>query len=141
MSLIESYIPNAWPDAGDTGADATKMVAPFNTGLLHLMNHLMHTKTGRIFMHSLIPGQNGHTAQSIRQPLLDKFAEFGVTGPVTEALIGAHIAGFAWADGFNAIPKDTAKMEQQEAIFKQHTSAVAWFLWEESQGPMFSLGW
>lgn len=141
MSLIDSYFPNAWPNAGDTGAVASKMQAPFNTGLFHLMSYLMHTLEGRTFMHGLAPGKGSNTVTSIRQPLLDKFAVYGVTGPAAEALIGAHIAGFAWVDAFNETPRNTQKMAEQEIIFKQQTSGVAWFLWEEGQGPMFSLGW
>ena len=141
MSLIDNYLPGVWPDAGDTGANPGNMTAPFKTGLLHLINYLMHTKDGRTFMHGLIPGKGTNTVESIRPTLIDKYSQFNVTGPAAEALIGAHIAGFAWADAYGAQPQDTVKMAQQENIFKQHVAAISWALWDESQGPMFSLGW
>lgn len=137
MALIDNYIPGVWDKAGDTGAQMTEMKPEFRNGLLHLINYMMHTQNGRIFMHSLIPGKDGHTIESVREPLLKKYAEFNVTGASAEALIGAHIAGFAWVD----VRNDPDKRAVQENIFNQHVAAISWALWEESQGPMFSLGW
>jgi hypothetical protein len=149
MPLEIFYKPDDWKPgpqgAGESGVDNTRMRAPYNTGLLHLINYLMHTQAGRDFMHSWIPGKNGETAQSIRAPLLQKFGQFGVVDSrITESLIGAHVAGFSWVDAFshvNPANRDPVKMAQQETIFNQHVAAISWFLWEESQGPMFSLGW
>lgn len=139
MAIIDFYVPNDWKTAGDSLADNTKMVAPYNTGLLHLINYLMHTEAGRTFMHGLIPGQNGHTAATIRPLLLAKYATFNVGGAQAEALVGAHLAGFDWIAVRN--DPNPALRAEQELIYKQHLAAVSWFLWEEGQGPMFSLGW
>lgn len=137
MAIVNFYVPDDWKTARDSGADNTKMAAPYDTGLLHLINYLMHTERGRNFMHGLIPGQNGQTDASVRAALLDKYLTFNVSGPAAEALVGAHIAGFAWV----AAAPNSAARDQQELVYKQHLAAVSWFLWEEGQGPMFSLGW
>lgn len=139
MRIIDSYMPNAWKTAGDSGARNEAMQPPFNSGLLHLINYLMHTPEGRTFMHDLRPGKLGQTTESIQAPLFAKFAKYNVKGAAAEALLGAHIAGFAWVDAFEA--QDEPKQAQQETIFNQHVAAISWFLWEESSGPLFSLGW
>ena len=137
MAIVDFYIPNVWQAAGDTLADNTKMVPPYDKGILHLMAYLTHTLEGRTFMHSLIPGVDGQTNDTVKVALLAKFATFNVTGPAAEAMVGAHISGFAWV----AAPANSAARAEQEAVFKQHTAAVSWFLWEESQGPMFPMLW
>lgn len=140
-----TYTPNQWqatavPPAGDTGADHTRMAAPYNRGLVHLITYLMHTQPGRDFMHSLIPGQSAnpaggiHDAVSVQPLLLAEYARFGVVGAAADALVGAHLAGFQWVN-------DVLNRAQHEVVYKQHLAAVSWFLWEEGQGPMFSLGW
>jgi hypothetical protein len=141
MSLIQFYDPNnpdAWLDAGDTGAEHTKMVAPFNTGLLHLINYMLYTLPGRKWMHALDPAKGLQEAH-IRTELKRKFAEFGVDDGAHEPLIGAHLAGFAWIAAHKA--GDVPERDKQEAAYKMNVAAISWFLWEQGSGELFPLGW
>jgi hypothetical protein len=149
MAIIDFYSRDAWKDPQDALADHTKMKGSFQNGLLHLVYHLLYTVEGRKFMHDLIPGEPPkskagpvNTEASVRAELKAKFLTFGVDASVHEALIGAHLAGFAWiaahtvAGGPNILERD-----KQEAIYKQNLAAVSWALWEQGSGELFPLGW
>jgi hypothetical protein len=132
--------PDLWKQAGDTLADRLRMQPPFQNGLLHLVYYLLYTLPGREYMHAWVPGVGGKSEADVRAELSRRFStEFGVTDAAQEAMIGAHIAGFAWIAA-NA-SGNTQERNKQEAVYKQNLAAVSWFLWEQGAGELFPLGW
>ena len=72
--------------------------------------------------------------------LREKFeSEYNVSPAASAALISVHFAGLGWVDAHNA--GQIELRNQHEAAFKQSMAAVAWLMWEDGSGPLFSLGW
>jgi len=139
-NLIDYYRPDIWPQAGDTGADHEGMNAPYNKGILHLVHWQVYTLAGREYFHYWVPGKNGLTEADVRAELQRKFGEeYNVTGAAQEAMIGAHLSGWAWVDAFNR--GAVAERDAHETTFKQYMAAVTWALWEDGVGPLFPLAW
>jgi hypothetical protein len=143
-NIIDFYDPNVWKTAGNSGAVAGNMVAPYKTGLLHLVYYFLHTEAGRKFMHEdARPGFQYPqtlvvvTPNDARAAVKSKCEEYGVLGSVQEAIINAHMAGWAWVDNLGNLNARAP----QEAIFKQNLSVISWALWEEGSGKLFPLGW
>ncbi len=138
--IIDKYRPEIWRSAGDTSADRKNMLDGFQNGLLHLVYYLLYTEAGREYMHEWVPGEKGKTEEAVRVELKRKFREeFAVDDGAQEAMIGAHLAGFAWIAAYKA--NNIAERDKQQAIYKQNLAAVSWFLWEQGSGDLFPLGW
>jgi len=141
-NIIDFYRPDIWPLAGETGAQRLGMNEPYQTGILHLVYWQVYTKEGREYFHYWVPGQNKLTEADVRAELERKFGEeFNVTGAAQEAMIGAHISGWAWVDAYNKGSAAKAERDALEATFKQYMAAVTWALWEDGVGPLFPLAW
>lgn len=139
VGIIDYYRSEIWQDAGSTNADRQGMNEPYKGGLLHLVYYFVYTSGGRNWLHFRTPNKNGYTEATVRSELTSLMNDYRISGQIQQAVIGAHLAGSAWVQANEA--GDAVERDKQEAIFKQHTSAISWFLWEEGSGPLFPLFW
>jgi hypothetical protein len=127
--------------APSTGGPAEPLKNPHQQTLLNLVHHLLYTREGRDSLRNNLP-VNGVLSSASRAALLAKFATFGVLDPaVQNAVLDAHIAGATWVQLNELGPTKAADRAEQERVYLQKASFVAWCLWEDAKAHEFSMAW